>query len=87
MLASLATLALAVSSLVHPVLARPEPFRLKPRVTGSLDSFIASESTIAYNGVLANIGASGSKVSGAGSGLVIAGPSKSNPDCELEYSS
>jgi glucoamylase len=50
-------------------------------VTGTLDSWIAQESPFALEGILANIGSSGSQVSGAASGIVIASPSKSNPDC------
>jgi glucoamylase len=47
----------------------------------SLDSFIATESPIALNNLLCNIGANGACVSGAASGIVIASPSKTNPDC------
>jgi glucoamylase len=50
------------------------------RATGSLDSFIAAENPVALNGVLANIGPSGSKSQGAASGLIIASPSTSNPN-------
>ncbi|CAE6485537.1 unnamed protein product, partial [Rhizoctonia solani] len=46
----------------------------------TVDSFIASESSIAKAGVLANIGRNGSKDQGAASGVVIASPSTSNPD-------
>lgn len=71
---NLLTLALLVpavaSSLVH-----------SSRRQSSLDSFIKSESTIALHGVLNNIGANGSMVAGASSGIVVASPSKSNPDC------
>ena len=48
----------------------------------AIDIFIATESPIALQGVLNNIGANGAKVSGAASGIVVASPSKSNPDCE-----
>ncbi|KAK7045677.1 glycoside hydrolase 15 protein [Paramarasmius palmivorus] len=48
--------------------------------SGTVDSFIASESPIAKTGLLANIGSSGSKSSGAKSGVVIASPSKQDPD-------
>ncbi|KAF2200583.1 glucoamylase [Delitschia confertaspora ATCC 74209] len=51
---------------------------LEKRAT--LDQFITSENTVALNGVLANIGPSGSKSQGAASGVVLASPSKSNPD-------
>lgn len=53
----------------------------------SVDTFIATESPIALAGVLCNIGASGSCVSGAGSGLVIASPSQSSPDCKINVHS
>ncbi|KAJ6585291.1 glycoside hydrolase family 15 protein [Mycena capillaripes] len=46
----------------------------------SVDSYIATESPIAKAGMLANIGASGSKSEGAKSGIVIASPSTVNPD-------
>ena len=60
--------------------AIPTEVHLEKRAT--VDDFIATESPIAYAGVIANIGSSGSKVSGAASGVVIASPSKSNPDCK-----
>ncbi|OBZ68698.1 Glucoamylase [Grifola frondosa] len=46
----------------------------------SVDSYVSTESPIAKAGVLANIGSSGSKSSGAKSGIVIASPSTTNPD-------
>ncbi|KAA6413885.1 MAG: glycoside hydrolase family 15 [Lasallia pustulata] len=46
----------------------------------AIDNFIATESPIALQGVLNNIGANGAKVPGAASGVVVASPSKSNPD-------
>jgi hypothetical protein len=42
----------------------------------------AIERAIALQGVLDNIGPSGVKVPGAGRGIVIASPSKVDPDCE-----
>ncbi|KAJ9268969.1 CAZyme family GH15 [Paecilomyces variotii] len=45
-----------------------------------LESFISSESTTALNGVLANIGPDGDRVPGAASGVVVASPSKQDPD-------
>ncbi|KAK3318307.1 Six-hairpin glycosidase-like protein [Apodospora peruviana] len=47
---------------------------------GTIDSFISTERDIALKGVLANIGPNGTKVAGAGPGIVIASPSKSNPN-------
>lgn len=46
----------------------------------SADTYFTTEVPIAKNGVLANIGPSGSKSSGAFPGIVIASPSTSNPD-------
>lgn len=48
-----------------------------------LDTWITTESPIAYAGILANFGASGAKAYGAASGILLASPSKSNPDCEF----
>lgn len=48
--------------------------------TSSVDAYIASESTAAKAGVLANIGPSGAKCQGAKAGVVIASPSNTNPD-------
>ncbi|KAJ7914463.1 glucoamylase [Mycena leptocephala] len=49
-------------------------------LASSLDSYIAAECPIAKAGMLANIGASGSKSQNATSGIVIASPSTVNPD-------
>ncbi|KAJ7784273.1 glucoamylase [Mycena metata] len=46
----------------------------------SVDSYVATESPIAKAGLLANIGPSGSKSSGAKAGIVIASPSTVDPD-------
>lgn len=48
--------------------------------SSNVDAYIASESTIAKAGVLANIGPSGAKCQGANAGVVIASPSATNPD-------
>lgn len=50
------------------------------RATGSLASWLASQSPIALQGVLDNIGSNGSKVAGASPGVIVASPSKTNPD-------
>lgn len=47
-----------------------------------VDSFVGTERAIALEGVLANIGPNGSLVPGAAAGLVVASPSKVNPDCQ-----
>ncbi|KIY63917.1 carbohydrate-binding module family 20 protein [Cylindrobasidium torrendii FP15055 ss-10] len=46
----------------------------------TIDSYVASERPIAKAGVLANIGPDGSKDQGARAGVVIASPSKVDPD-------
>lgn len=51
--------------------------------SGDFNEFIAQQSGISLQGVLANIGPEGSKAGGAASGVVIASPSKQDPDCEL----
>lgn len=52
------------------------------RATTSLGTWLATESPYALDGVLNNIGANGGKVQGAGPGIVVASPSKSDPDCQ-----
>lgn len=47
--------------------------------TGGVDAFIASESKIAYQGILNNIGSAGSKSVGALNGVIVAAPSD-DPD-------
>ena len=46
----------------------------------SVDSFITTETPIAKAGLLANIGADGAKDQGAKDGVVIASPSKTDPN-------
>ncbi|KAH7107607.1 glucoamylase [Auriculariales sp. MPI-PUGE-AT-0066] len=59
-------------------LTAPDHFPIEKRAT--LDEYIASEGPIALAGVLANIGTAGSKSQGAKAGVVIASPSKTDPD-------
>lgn len=73
---------LTVALLAPGVISTALPMRHPARRQTSLSSYIQSESTVALQGVLDNIGANGSKVSGASSGIVVASPSKVNPDCE-----
>ncbi|SPO05379.1 related to glucoamylase precursor [Cephalotrichum gorgonifer] len=65
-------LGLLASVLVLPALGQSNS-------TG-LDAYLEAEEPIAIAGVLANIGSSGSKVEGAADGIVVASPSKSDPD-------
>lgn len=50
-----------------------------------LDKWLKSQVPYSRQGVLDNIGPDGAKVSGASSGIVIASPSKSDPDCKSSY--
>jgi len=67
-----------VSLLFSKALAAPSDLRSR-----DLTSFVAAERAIALQGALNNIGPNGSEVPGAGSGFVVASPSKVNPDCKL----
>jgi len=55
-------------------------FKFFSRQSNDLDSFISKESPIALQGVLNNIGANGSQVNGASSGIVVASPSTQDPN-------
>lgn len=57
----------------------------KPRQT-SLETFIKNQAEISIKGVIANIGGGGSKAQGVSAGIVVASPSKSNPDCKQTLS-
>lgn len=48
-----------------------------------VDSFIATEKPYALNRLLCNIGPNGCAAAGAAPGVVVASPSKSDPDCKL----
>jgi glucoamylase len=48
-----------------------------------IDSFITTEGSIAYKGTLANIGPNGTGAPGASAGIVVASPSKTDPDCKF----
>ncbi|KAF1349149.1 extracellular glucoamylase protein [Delphinella strobiligena] len=62
------------------VLGVPAAGRVELRATGSLTSWLATESSYALQGVLNNIGANGADASGADAGIVVASPSTSDPD-------
>jgi hypothetical protein len=47
----------------------------------TLEEFIETQADISIKGVLANIGPDGSKAQGVPAGIVVASPSRSNPDC------
>lgn len=51
-------------------------------IPSALNTFVSSEKIVALQAVLNNIGSDGVLVPAAASGLVIASPSKVDPDCE-----
>ena len=75
-----------LSSLMLQTVFGLPPTRIREReaeiLKRSVDTFIATESPIALRDLLCNIGSAGACVSGAASGLVIASPDKTNPDCK-----
>ncbi|GIC90883.1 putative glucoamylase/glucan 1,4-alpha-glucosidase [Aspergillus udagawae] len=56
------------------------PAIITPQTTDLLELWLAQETSYALDGVFNNIGPNGAKATGAGSGIVIASPSQSNPD-------
>ena len=54
---------------------------LQVRASGSLSSWIATESPLARSLLLANIGSNGGNDRGSASGIVVASPSDTNPNC------
>lgn len=50
---------------------------------GTLDDWLSTEVNTSLVGILNNIGASGEWVQDASSGVVVASPSRENPDCTL----
>ena len=75
--------ALCAASLIGTALSAPA-IEVQPRATGSLDAWLAKQTPYALESVFANIGADGAKVPGAGAGIAVASPSKSEPDCKFE---
>lgn len=78
---SLRSWALAALTLAQSVLGAPP--RVDPRAAASVDSWLASEATIAVDRILSNIGSTGQYAASSKSGIVIASPSTDNPDCTL----
>jgi glucoamylase len=71
--------AVAVATALSLGLAHAEPIPLL-RARADLEQFIDTQSDISIAGVLANIGADGSKAQGVPAGIVVASPSRSDPD-------
>jgi glucoamylase len=78
---SLASLLLIGSFALQSVFAVPNRVVRDEVVKRSVDTFIATESPIALRNLLCNIGSAGSCAAGASSGIVIASPDKTNPNC------
>ncbi|KAJ4288340.1 hypothetical protein N0V88_007378 [Collariella sp. IMI 366227] len=81
----LTTLILLGTCAVQAAFGLPEPAASRARrdeqiVKRDTASWINTETPIAWKNLLCNIGPSGCRASGAGLGVVIASPSKSNPD-------
>ena len=70
---NLLTLALLAPAVASASLPRDQP---------DLSAYIKTESNVSLHGVLNNIGSHGKEVKGASDGIVVASPSKANPDCE-----
>jgi glucoamylase len=51
-----------------------------------IESFISNQRPVSLNGILANIGPDGSGAQGASAGIVVASPSKSDPNCKTLFS-
>ena len=80
-LTALQLLALSLGGLATARTTSPGSLWPIKRATTSLDAWLATELSYALDGALNNIGADGAKAQGASSGMVVASPSKSNPNC------
>jgi glucoamylase len=81
------SLLLLGSYAVQHVLGRPESdaarsLRQADMLRRDVDDFVSTEEPIAYEQIVCNIGSTGCNAGGVGSGLVLASPSTSNPDCK-----
>ncbi|KAF2128682.1 carbohydrate-binding module family 20 protein [Dothidotthia symphoricarpi CBS 119687] len=60
--------------------ANASPVESQARALATIDQFVKTQTTVSINGVLANIGTDGSKAQGVPAGIVLASPSRSDPD-------
>jgi glucoamylase len=83
MMHSFTSLLLVSSLALHIIYAHPSCAvgREAELLKRSVDTFIATESPIALADLLCNIGSTGACASGAASGIVVASPDKTNPNC------
>ena len=59
----------------------------KLKCRADLETFIEEQGKVSIAGVLANIGADGSEADGLPPGVVVASPSRTDPDCKPSSSS
>jgi glucoamylase len=74
---SLSAALAVVASVLNVAAAEPIPQRVRQ---ANLETFIEQQSEVSIAGVLANIGPDGSEASGVPAGIVVASPSRSDPD-------
>lgn len=72
---------LAVTALNLLPLVRGAAVEFVPRASGTLDSWLSTETPVALQGILNNIGSGGAFSAGANAGVVIASPSQTDPNC------
>ena len=78
----------AVRFIAQPLGVDYFPFHINENGSiSSLENFIAFEGPVALQAILNNTGFRGAMAPGVGAGLVIASPSKMNPDCQCLSSS
>jgi glucoamylase len=80
-----ASLLLIGSYVFQSVLGRPDVSRVREEgvlLKRAVSDFIATEEPYALRQLLCNIGSTGCNAAGASSGLVVASPSKSDPNCK-----
>lgn len=51
------------------------------RLRDAVDTWLTSEATVSVSRIIANIGSTGEYAASAASGIIIASPSTSSPDC------
>lgn len=81
---ALSSLLLLGAYTVQAVFGRPDisARREADILKRDIESFITTERPYALKRVLCNIGPNGCAATGAAAGVVVASPSKSNPDCK-----
>lgn len=80
----LSTAVLLGSVAVQKVLGRPGSNGLSGVTKRSVDDFINTQTPIALNNLLCNVGPDGCRAFGTSAGAVIASPSTTDPDCEFD---